>query len=57
MLRQLPLVLLLFSLLACSKSNSSPTINFGQGGGITYRDGSNRPAGPGDPTDWTSDAT
>ncbi|MFC7667452.1 hypothetical protein ACFQT0_08660 [Hymenobacter humi] len=57
MLRRLLPVLLSFSLLACSKSDSSPTINFGEGEGITYRSGNNMPAGPGDPTDWTSDAT
>ena len=44
-------------MLSCSKSNSNPTIDFGAGEGITYRDASNLPNGPSDPTDWTSDAT
>jgi len=57
MLRRLPFFLLLPAVLACSKSDSSPTIDFGKGEGITYRDHSNLPAGPGDPTDWTLDAT
>ena len=56
MLRRLPF-LLLPVLLACSKSDSSPVIDFGEGEGITYRDASNLPNGPSDPTDWISDAT
>ena len=48
-------VLLLAALLGCSKSDSNPIVDFGEGEGITYRNGSNIPAGPHDPTDWTSD--
>ncbi|WP_152560124.1 hypothetical protein [Hymenobacter sp. IS2118] len=55
MLRRLPYLLLLPAMLSCSKSDSSPTIDFGEGEGISYRDGNNLPAGPQDPTDWKSD--
>ncbi|MBD2770471.1 hypothetical protein IC235_21510 [Hymenobacter sp. BT664] len=57
MLHRLPLVLLLTMLVACHKSATNPTIDFGEGEGITYRDGNNWPAGPQDPTDWQADAT
>ncbi|MDQ2793361.1 MAG: hypothetical protein M3Y12_05050 [Bacteroidota bacterium] len=30
-------------------------MDFGEGEGITYRNSSNIPVGPNDPTDWTSD--
>ena len=53
-LRLLP-ILFLSTLLACSKSDSNPEIDFGEGEGITYRTGTNMPDGPADPTDWTSD--
>ncbi len=56
MLRRLPYLLLLPAMIACSKSDSSPTIDFGEGEGITYRDNNNLPSGPGDPTDWTVDS-
>ena len=46
------LLLALLALASCKKD-----IDFGYQEGITYRDGSNLPAGPSDPTDWTSDAT
>ncbi|MDQ2771272.1 MAG: hypothetical protein M3Y54_12320 [Bacteroidota bacterium] len=49
-------VLLLSTLLGCSKSDSNPIIDFGEGEGITYRSANNLPVGPQDPTDWTSDA-
>ena len=52
--RLLPL-LLLATLLGCSKSDSNPAIDFGEGEGITYRTGNNLPNGPFDLTDWTSD--
>ncbi|SFQ66301.1 hypothetical protein [Hymenobacter arizonensis] len=55
MLRYLLLVLLSLSLLACSKSDSNPIVDFGEGLGITYRTAQNLPNGPNDPTDWTSD--
>ena len=48
-------ILFLSTLLACSKSDSNPEIDFGEGAGITYRSGNNMPSGPSDPTDWTSD--
>ncbi|GAB3874293.1 hypothetical protein GCM10028824_27310 [Hymenobacter segetis] len=48
-------ILFLTTLLGCSKSDSNPIADFGEGEGITYRTGSNLPAGPSDPTDWTSD--
>ena len=48
-------ILFLATLLGCSKSDSNPIMDFGEGEGITYRDGSNFPVGPNDPTDWTSD--
>ena len=47
--------LLLTALLGCSKSDSNPIIDFGEGEGITYRTANNYPVGPHDPTDWTSD--
>ena len=52
--RFLPL-LLLTTLLGCSKSDSNPIVDFGEGEGITYRTSQNIPYGPHDPTDWTSD--
>ena len=52
--RFLPL-LFLTTLLGCSKSDSNPIMDFGEGEGITYRTSSNFPGGPSDPTDWTSD--
>jgi hypothetical protein len=54
--RYLP-VLFLATLLGCSKSDSNPIVDFGEGEGITYRTGQNLPYAPGsvDPTDWTSD--
>lgn len=48
-------ILLLTALLGCSKSDSNPIMDFGEGEGITYRTGNNVPNGPFDPTDWTSD--
>jgi hypothetical protein len=48
-------ILFLAALLGCSKSDSNPIIDFGEGEGITYRDNTARPSGPQDPTDWTSD--
>lgn len=51
---------LLFCLLAfasCKKKDTSPTIDFGPGEGITQRDASNRSTGATDPTDWTADDT
>jgi hypothetical protein len=48
-------ILLLAALLGCSKSDSNPIVDFGEGEGITYRNANNLPVGPGDPTDWTSD--
>ncbi|GAB3727135.1 hypothetical protein GCM10027594_09040 [Hymenobacter agri] len=48
-------ILLLSALLGCSKSDSNPIMDFGEGEGITYRDNTARPSGPQDPTDWTSD--
>ena len=48
-------ILLLATLLGCSKSDSNPIMDFGEGEGITYRTGNNFPVGPNDPTDWTSD--
>ncbi|MBH8559512.1 hypothetical protein [Hymenobacter negativus] len=48
-------ILLLATLMGCSKSDSNPIVDFGEGEGITYRTGQNLPAGPNDPTDWTSD--
>ncbi|GAB3852438.1 hypothetical protein GCM10028822_20150 [Hymenobacter terrigena] len=48
-------ILLLATLLGCSKSDSNPIVDFGECEGITYRNSSNMPAGPSDPTDWTSD--
>ena len=56
MKRRLLPILFLSALLACSKSDSNPEIDFGEGEGITYRSGNNMPSGPGDPTDWTSDS-
>ena len=47
--------LLLATLLGCSKSDSNPIMDFGEGEGITYRNNNNLPNGPFDPTDWTSD--
>ena len=55
MKRRLLPILFLSTLLACSKSDSNPEIDFGEGEGITYRTGTNMPDGPADPTDWTSD--
>ncbi|WP_210521032.1 hypothetical protein [Hymenobacter terricola] len=54
--RRLPL-LLLSTLLGCSKSesNSVIVIGFGKGEGITYRTGQHIPNGPYDPTGRTSD--
>ncbi|MDO7850567.1 hypothetical protein [Hymenobacter convexus] len=54
--RFLPL-LLLPTLWSCSTSDSNPIIDFGEGEGITYRQGNNVPTGPRDYTDWTTDAT
>ena len=48
-------ILFLTTLLGCSKSDSNPIMDFGEGEGITYRTSQNFPAGPNDPTDWTSD--
>ena len=48
-------MLALATLLGCSKSDSNPIMDFGEGEGITYRTGNNLPGGPADPTDWTSD--
>lgn len=50
-------ILLLSALLGCSKSDSNPIMDFGEGEGISYRTPNNTPVGPQDPTDWTSDAT
>ncbi|MET4076119.1 hypothetical protein [Hymenobacter sp. UYCo722] len=47
--------LLLTALLGCSKSDSNPIMDFGEGEGITYRTANNIPIGPRDYTDWTSD--
>ena len=49
-------VMLLAALVGCSKSDSNPIIDFGEGEGITYRTATNLPVGPRDYTDWTSDA-
>jgi hypothetical protein len=57
MRRSLALLLLLPMFWSCSTSDSNPIVDFGEGEGITYRDGSNFPGGIDDPTDWTSDAT
>ena len=48
-------ILLLAALLGCSKSDSNPITDFGEGEGITYRSTNNFPVGPRDYTDWTSD--
>jgi hypothetical protein len=52
--RLLP-VLFLTTLLGCSKSDSNPIVDFGEGEGITYRTANNLPIGPRDYSDWTSD--
>lgn len=49
-------VALLAALVGCSKSDSNPIVDFGEGEGITYRTATNLPVGPRDYTDWTSDA-
>lgn len=49
-------ILLLSALLGCSKSDSNPIMDFGEGEGLTYRTNQNYQTGPRDPTDWTSDA-
>ena len=56
MLSRLLPFLLVPALLACSKSDSNPIVDFGEGEGISYRNSQNLPVGPHDPTDWTSDA-
>ncbi len=48
-------VLFLAALLGCSKSDSNPIMDFGEGEGISYRNASNLPSGTQDPTDWTID--
>jgi hypothetical protein len=48
-------ILLLTTLLGCSKSDSNPIMYFGEGEGITYRNEQNVPMGPRDYSDWTSD--
>ena len=48
---------LVLALAACKSKSNSPSIDFGAGDGFSYRDGYNLPAGPQDPTDWTTDAT
>jgi hypothetical protein len=48
-------ILLLATLLGCSKSDSNPIMDFGEGEGITYRTSNNMTGGPADLTDWTSD--
>lgn len=57
MRRPLALLLLLPLFWSCSTSDTNPIVDFGDGEGITYRDGNNFPGGINDPTDWTSDAT
>lgn len=55
-MRQRFLSIFLFSaLLGCSKSDSNPIMDFGEGDGISYRTPNNTPYGSQDPTDWTSD--
>lgn len=48
-------VFLVAALVGCSKSDSNPIVDFGEGEGITYRTATNFPVGPRDLTDWTSD--
>ena len=48
-------ILFLATLLGCSKSDSNPIVDFGEGEGITYRTAANLPIGPRDYTDWTFD--
>ena len=48
-------ILFLATLLGCSKSDSNPIVDFGEGEGITYRNEQNFPVGPRDYSDWTSD--
>ncbi|MFD2721216.1 hypothetical protein ACFST9_21050 [Hymenobacter monticola] len=55
--RRLLSLLLLPALWSCSTSDTNPIVDFGEGEGITYRDGNNFPMGPRDYTDWTTDAT
>ena len=49
------LLFLLLGLAACSKADSDPIVDFGEGEGISYRTSNNFPVGPQDPTDWTLD--
>jgi hypothetical protein len=51
------LLLLLPTLWSCSTSDTNPIVDFGEGEGITYRNGQNFPVGPHDYTDWTTDDT
>ena len=46
----------LFALAACHKSDSGPTIDFGNNDGFSHRDANNMPNGTQDATDWTTDA-
>lgn len=43
-------------LVACQKSATSPTLDFGAGEGISFRSSNGMPNGAQDPTDWTTDA-
>ncbi|MGI4761902.1 MAG: hypothetical protein ACRYF0_14435 [Janthinobacterium lividum] len=57
--RPLPLAVISLLLCAfqCEHQYQGPDIDFGPGGGITYRDVQSRLYRPEDPTDWTSDET
>jgi hypothetical protein len=44
-------------LIACQKSATDPTLDFGVGEGISFRNNNGMPNGAQDPTDWTTDAT
>jgi len=57
MRRRLLSLLLLPTLWSCSTSDTNPIVDFGEGEGITYRDGNNFPVGPRDNSDWTTDDT
>ena len=48
-------ILFLATVMGCSKSDSTPSIDFGPNDGISYRNASNMPSGTQDPTDWTID--
>ncbi|WP_045688305.1 hypothetical protein [Hymenobacter sp. AT01-02] len=56
-MKNLAFLIVLWYLVSCKKKDSSPTIDFGAGAGISLRAADGRVAGSQDPTDWTSDAT